>query len=326
MKFNEYNSLTGMNLKNIQWYKDHPEVIENILFNVTEKIHGCNYSFNSNAEGEILFGKRSSFIPEEAKFYGQQFVIAEYVEGFKRAVAQLYTGKEVNLYGELFGGSNVPNYRPVQVEVYYCDGFEFAAFDLRVDGEYMPYTDMKYFCEVAGIPTPALLGENLTFWEALKIDNTFNSKWSEKSEEMEGNVSEGTVISPTETVLINHPNGDIQRLIFKNKSVAFLEKHTGKKPKSETAQMSPEQLEVFLKISEYITPQRFYTVISKMLPEEVSFKNFKGLLDAYVLDVIKEVETDGVEVSPTLMIILRKPMCAEAAIVIRTELTKRGEG
>lgn len=326
MKFNEYNSLTNLNLKTIQWHRDHPELLENVLFNVTEKIHGCNYSFHSDSEGEIRYGKRTSFIPEEAKFYGQQFVIAEYNQGFKNAVEALYKGQEVSLYGELFGGTGVENYKPVQCEVYYCDNFEFAGFDLMVDGKYMPYSDMVYFCEVAGIPTPPLLAENVTLWEALKIENTFNSKWSDASKKLDGNTCEGTVISPTEPVMIGHADGLMTRIIFKNKNQIFLEKHTGKKPGANTKEMTPEQLDVFLKINEYITPSRFYSVISKMMPEQVVFKNFKGLLDAYMLDVIEEVEKEGIEVDAFLMNVLRKPLSTESAIIIRTELTKRGEG
>lgn len=319
MTFRKYESLAQTSAKTLLWHQDHPEVIGHTLFNVIEKIHGCNYQFHRDVWGTLKCGKRTQFLHTDSKFYGHNLISAEHGDNFLKTCDAIY-GKnhEVTLYGEMFGGG-ANNTRPVQREVWYSNNFEFAAFDLYVDGKLQSYSDMKYFCEIAKIPTCPVIAENLTFQEAIKVNNTFNSKWSEESEALEDNICEGVVLQPTEPTF--YENGD--RIIFKNKNSIFLEKHTGKKPgKGSTDRMTPEQLEVYTQLGQYVTVQRFEAVVSKIDEDKVNFQNFKLVLDAYIDDIFDEIKREGVTLDADIVQALRKPLHNRAAMLIRKQLTE----
>lgn len=316
MKFNKYNSLSNLCEKHLTWALSNAEKLKDVKFVVTEKVHGANYMFCLTEGGEFKVGKRTSFLSEDSKFFGHRFVIEKYKESFIEKAKEFFPNKDVVLYGELYGGSATANYKPVQREVYYSDGFDFAGFDLRVGGEYLDYETLSKFSTEAEIPLAPLVAKDLSFMDAVNTNHVFDSLLSDRTD----NVCEGVVISPATPLYM--PNGD--RIVFKNKNDAFKEKVKVPKSKSLIAHLTPEESEIMNSVHQYITPQRFISVISKMEEDEISFQNFRGLMNAYIADIKDETFREGKKISDHVWVVLERPISASVARVVREGLKARG--
>ena len=109
---------------------------------------------------------------------------------------------------------------------------------------------------------------------------------------IENNFSEGVVIKPMYEIILN--SGD--RMICKKKSVKFMEKMKhNKKEKTDfnIDDYSDEFKDVYNNIFDYVTESRYYSVVSKMEPNDIDFKNFGNILRSFNMDVIKDYNKEN---------------------------------
>ncbi len=271
-------------------------------FVVQEKIHGANFSLWANIEG-IRAAKRSGFIKDDEKFFCYEALVKKYGRAVLNILA--VTGAdEVVIFGELFGGSyphkdvvNVDQ-SAVQRGVFYAPGQEFVAFDITVDGKYLPIDQVNTLCEEAGIPySETLLVGSLE--ECLAYSNEFQTTIPAKFDlpEIEGNVCEGVIIRPIEPLFLFSQ----ERLILKNKNAKFKEK-TGdggtRKTKAPQEPLSPEATEALSKVNCYVTENRLRNVLSKI--GEVTQKDFGKIMGLFSKDIIEDFLKEEQEFFNTL--------------------------
>lgn len=315
MKFEKFSSITNSYADNFV-----TKIISQLKgiktkWVVTEKIHGANYSFWFDGQDEFRPAKRTCFIEEESNFFGHKDVIKKYKESFIKAAQKVYPGEEVALYGELCGGSNEEYKRPVQLEVYYFDHFEFLAFTLYVGGKLQDRYSMETFAKAATIPVVPCLGVFDTLSEALKVNYTFDSLLSDKKD----NVCEGTVIEPLEPIVLSCGS----RPVLKQKNETFKEKASEAKPKKKGLVVSEEFLELFEELSTMITTNRFDNMASKLEAEEIVFKNFNKLLGMFFEDMLEEYQREKVTKLPAEVVEkVRRPLFSQVAKVTKEGIIK----
>ena len=283
--YRKYSKIKNVGSKDIDFSTLH---LDNLHFVVTEKIHGANYMFCLEPDGTFHQGSRSYRLNKDSSFFGHIDVINRYEATFIEACNTLYKGKEVGLYGELFGGSKEGR-KPVQREVYYSPELEFAAFDLMVDGEYLSYDELETFANLAGIPLVPLIARNISYKEALSIPNTFDSLWSDRS----NNVAEGIVISPVITTY-DHKGG---RVILKNKADKFLEVVKKAKVPKSVKELSDDLKAIVEDITRYITLNRLSNICSHLEPELVVIENFNNLRLLFIKDIMEDYKKDNPDVT-----------------------------
>jgi hypothetical protein len=137
-KFNEYSSIESIYKAKDCPYKDLPWV-------VTEKINGTNFSFTTNGE-VVVPGKRTSYLGGNSYeiFYNCGSVVSKYMDKVKKAYDVFIAktgepcGRFITIYGELFGGGNIPGQtfvrKPIMKENTYIPDLDFRAFDVFVYG------------------------------------------------------------------------------------------------------------------------------------------------------------------------------------------------
>ena len=273
MKFKKYSSI-----ENTYRQRTINHIIQQGLsdgkWQVTEKIHGCNFSMWRNRE-EFKFAKRSSFT--DGDFYNCQEVVDKYKLNMHRLWQTIRNngGFEVTVFGELYGPG-------IQTGVYYSDEKDFAAFDIMVDGELLSPVATYNMCIAHRIPHVPVIGY-FEFQEALKHSPEFNSILGNK----EDNISEGVVIKPMSPKFFK--NGG--RVILKNKSKKFSETNGTQKPKkSNNVTLTEDTLKVVEVISTYINENRLRNVISKI--GQVSQKEFAKVSGLLTQDAIQDYEKD----------------------------------
>lgn len=104
-----------------------------------EKVHGAQLVLGVRA-GTVRFGKRKAWLADDEPFFGWQLLRAELTESALRVARAVGgEGRDVYLYGELFGGRYpgvpaVPGMTPVQTGIWYSPDLRWAVFDVLVAG------------------------------------------------------------------------------------------------------------------------------------------------------------------------------------------------
>ena len=259
----------------------------NYTYCILEKIHGSNFQIYYDGEN-FLLGSRNRFINKDESFYGLQNLAEKYEDEIRSFYfwSFLYGVplKELVLYGEIYGDG-------IQKGVKYCKNHKIRFFDIKINGEYVPYKtaiDIFETMELPYIPVKEFYYGRL--YNAVKdADTRFNSTIAEgEYAELENNLCEGVVIKPYE-VELKSQKGD--RVIIKKKNEEFFEKK--QQPK-----IKPDRFVDYTKDTEKLTPylneNRFNAVFSKDVYER---KNFGDFIKAYATDVILDAAKDGVNFS-----------------------------
>lgn len=194
---------------------------------VTEKVHGCNFSFTTDGT-TIMCSKRSAKLAEKEAFHGYESVLEKYrsaIYKVHRAVVEYLNvdpQTQVTIFGELFGGSYLhPDVKtskkvsPIQKGVYYCPWIDFYAFDIFCQHQgYLHYDVCIDFFESSGLfyAKPLLIN---TLKEVLTFSPEFQSTIPSLLglPRIENNIAEGVVIKRMKC----------SRPIIKNKSHKFTE-------------------------------------------------------------------------------------------------------
>lgn len=254
---------------------------------ITEKIHGANFQIYYDGEN-FLLGSRNRFINSNESFYGLQNLAGSLEDEIRAFFFFSNLSdmpiKELVLYGEIYGDG-------IQKGVKYCKDHKIRFFDIKKNGEYVPYkTAIKMFesMKLPYIPVKEFYFGRL--YNAVKAANTrFNSTIAEgEYADLEENLCEGVVIKPYE-VELKSQKGD--RVIIKKKNEEFFEKK--QQPK-----IKPDRFVDYTKDTEKLTPylneNRFNAVFSKDVYER---NNFGDFIKAYATDVILDAAKDGVNFS-----------------------------
>jgi len=304
MKFHKYSSITNSySSKFINKLAMEGFTSKDIRYEVTEKIHGANFSVYVN-EIETAVASRTQVLGEGASFYNvasiEQDLRAKGQDMFihMKSLGVVHDTDTLIIHGELCGGT-YPNYKSsqkqVQKGVFYSPKLEFLVFDIAIldkDEEYtlLNQNDVWDYSVKAGYDVLPLLHEG-TLEECMTYSNDFDSKIHEMFDLPKldkPNICEGVVIKPEKPLYL----ADGTRVILKNKNEIFSEKT--KEPKI-VIPLSDKQSQLIYDTIAYVTEQRLDNILSK----EIDFdfedkKNIGVLMKTMMTDTFDEInnETD----------------------------------
>lgn len=253
-----------------------------IYWCVTEKIHGSNFQVYYDGEN-LLIGSRNRFLNATDKFNGLQDIIKELEPNIKACYDELVIKKPLTFYGEVYGDG-------IQKGVKYCKEHKIKFFDIKYDGNYLPYSIALEALKYYKLPYV----EPIQFVQATAknvvnlVGTRFNSIEAEDEyANLETNICEGVVIKPFYEELQTRTGS---RVIIKKKNEEFFENK--KMPKGK-----PDRFIDYSKDNEavapYINENRFDAVFSK---EPYKKENFGKFIKDYAEDVITDAAKDSVEV------------------------------
>jgi Rnl2 family RNA ligase len=301
------------------WILDRSDIaaFKRTAWCVTEKIHGANFCFLCNENGQrVRCGKRTDLLSDSDHFFGYKrrvsFETMPKIQQLYQFFASTLPGLEkLYVFGELFGGHyphpdvpNLPNVNAVQTGIWYCPDIEFCAFDSAavVNGK-QSYLD--YELSLAGFQhanlfhaEPLFIGK---YEEAMDFQLGFNSSIPSKfglPTLVEGNKAEGIVIKPMHEIQVRTTKGSLVRAILKNKIREFSEEKFSQAQKQEVTnngELSNVDLLRF-EIDALLTENRLNNAISKVGSVAADQKDkLRELLNLYVDDVINQLCENGNE-------------------------------
>jgi|SaaInlStandDraft_4_1057021.scaffolds.fasta_scaffold04924_9 Rnl2 family RNA ligase len=297
MSFKKYSSIdNAYREKTVNYYimQGHTQGI----WRGREKIHGANFQFAYNG-GEVKIGKRSAYLKpiEHIGFFRSDVIYDRYINSIHILAASLEmsvpdgTPLEFTIYGELYGGvyphpdvEKDPEGKQVQKGIYYAPGNHFAAFDMKLNGEFVPDGSFEALMALIGMPVAPILVEG-TFEEVMAYTNEGQSIVGVRLHGLppiENNVMEGLVIKPIIPQYLN----DGSRVILKNKNEKWSEKSNKTRVPKAEIKMTSEQKDVYLLLSNRVTENRLRNVISHF--GNVTNKDFGKLLALMTQDIITE--------------------------------------
>jgi Rnl2 family RNA ligase len=274
MEFQKYSSLENhYRQKTIDFYRMHG--LEKVSWVLTEKVHGANFSFWSDGE-DFKVASRNQFV--DGSFYSCTDIIEKHRNDVLR-ISAMFPGKTVIVYGELYGPG-------IQKGIDYGTKKDFIVFDIKVDGEYLPWLELEEVLdkteELRAVPELAIV-DCLT--DALAYNNQFVSELGRlNGVESTDNITEGLVMKP---LLRENFRIGGERVIIKSKNDKWSEK--SKKPKA--PKTPTEQSPLVAAIDPYVNANRLAAVTSKM--GVITPKDFGLVIKAMTEDVIEDMVKDG---------------------------------
>lgn len=289
--FKKYVSIENdYNTKTLNYLLDkYPEVRETFWV-IQEKIHGSNFSIyftNNNGDIEIKYGRRTDILADDEKFYNYQSI--KELKEIKDLIAKIIDFmkgkniKQIIIYGELCGAN-------IQKEVYYYDDVRLLVFDMIVDNKWLTFEELsRLFCDNLRLPQllVPVIGVTLGIEKALNIDTRFNSKVSER----ENNLCEGVVIKPLDKVFIYNDNP----IYIKKKNREFLEK---KSKRDKEIKVFDSHITEYKEIFKgYVNENRLNSVFSKygIIEDRKNIgKYIKIIYDDCLEDFLKDYDLSGI--------------------------------
>ncbi|CAF3493866.1 unnamed protein product [Rotaria sp. Silwood1] len=297
--------------------KSDNTTFKRILWCVTEKVHGANFCFLCDNNGQrIQCGKRTSLLSDTDEFFGYKRRLFNEIIPKIQQIYQFVQNTFPNLeklyvFGELFGGyyphpdvPKLPNINAIQTGIWYCPDIEFYAFDLAISiNDKQTYLDYEYaitaFQHVNLLyAEPLFIGK---YEEALDFKLGFNSHIPGKlglPPLHEDNKAEGIVIKPMHEIMIKTNKGSPIRAIVKKKIEEFAEDKYNQAQKQvfkNDEQFSNVDLLRF-EIDALITDNRLNNALSKVGHVTRDDKEkLKELLNIYVKDIMDQLYENGNE-------------------------------
>lgn len=290
MNFRKYPSIeNSYRQKEIEmWLKHYPE-LANEQFVAPIKLDGCNLNIWFTPDGMVRLGKKSTFIgtiDQDVYFQGvnlkELFNSNDLYKMLIIAFQQMSidTNDEITIYGELFG-------KGIQNRVNYGEGKYFRAFDIAVNGVFLPQSKfivcmfkifgVKYNNIICSFPHEELF-ESLE--EALNFNIVFKSLLTPDGYEKD-NFEEGVVIKPWNRIYTS-PQGSVFYLKKKNPKFADKEGTTQKEKRPVNESLSALNKE----FKSYINENRVLDVFSKY--GTISQMSQIGEYIRYVIEDAKE--------------------------------------
>lgn len=253
----------------------YPELL-NERYVISEKVDGSNFQWALSPDGTVRCASRNNYLDMNGSFQGAN--IQSLYQAHNYLLSELlsdamYTGKEIRLYGELFG-------QGIQKRVDYGPQKRLVYFGLMIDNEWQSFATLEYMLGSRGcsdLLVPVLqIADGLQ--EALDFDTEFDSLLNDKQD----NLTEGVVIQPYAKVYLD---GNGSPFILKKKNEKF-----GEKQKTERI-FDMEVMTLNAEFESYITENRLLAVFSKegriQSPKEIG-KYIKLLLADAQDDFLKD--------------------------------------
>jgi Rnl2 family RNA ligase len=262
----------------------------------TEKIHGTNYSFLYNPSTDVIPCRRSGTLMSDPAFYNHLAIFNKYKNDIViiyNKLKEIYpTLKQIQLYGELFGGlyngKTSKSSKKVQNGVEYNLENDFMAFDLKISydttTQYLNWDMLIELLLLTTIKHVPVIKEGI-FQEMLQQNPSFESVvYSYYGlPKIESNFAEGYVIKPIKEMQ-NKKSG---RVIFKFKNPRFSEIAHGKSEK--TTKSASNKLNYGQLLLPYLTDIRYDNVFAKQL----STVTREELINALVEDIKIELNDNS---------------------------------
>jgi len=286
MEFKKYLSLENhYQQKHIDFFLElHPE-LKNETFIISEKIHGANIQLSFDPKGNFEYGKRTSFLKRDEKFYNMHNVIKDYELLIN--VLQEHAVREkcdLRLYGELYGSK-------VQKGVDYgTTRQKLRFFDMSIGGKML--TQKEFIGLMTDYGFKEHLVPTIKIVSSLKEALEFNTEFDTLLNPIKDNICEGVVIKPYNKQYVS-PVGAL--FYIKKKNEKF--KEVAKKRKIPRELTEEEKVIKVLNndFKDYITKNRVEGIFSKY--GEIEETHQMGDYIRYVLedakaDFIKDTELD----------------------------------
>jgi len=298
MEFRKYEDIEGIwNKKTMEYFEEHNCFDPKIVWVVTEKIDGSNFSFYYNGQ-EMKFARREGFIDNLQSFFRCDTMIEKYktkiINLYEHLKNQELLKSEIIVYGELFGGA-LPGFKShvkrINKGVFYAPELEFYVFDVYLNNEsYMSVSELIKACRHVGLFCIESLDCG-TFDEIKNHPNNFNSTITKRlgfEIELKNNVTEGLVLKPNVSFYVGNT-----RVILKSKNEKFYDTARSKTNKEEKREKNIKEnlIPVVEEISLYVTENRLRTVLSKI--GEFSKSDFNKILNLFKNDVWKDYGKEG---------------------------------
>jgi Rnl2 family RNA ligase len=288
------------------------------LWCVTEKIHGANFCFLCDNDGQrVRCGKRTNLLSDTDDFFGYKRRLFNEIIPKIQQIYQFVKNTFPNLeklyvFGELFGGyyphsdvPKIPNVNAIQTGIWYCPDIEFCAFDIAIvtDNEKQIYLDYEFaltaFQHVNLFHAePLFIGK---YEDALDFKLGFNSYVPTRlgfPPLVEANKAEGIVIKPMHEIMVKTSKGSLVRAIVKKKIEEFSEDKYSQAQKQELktdGEISNIDLLRF-EIDALVSENRLNNALSKIGHVTANDKEkLKELLNLYVKDVMDQLYESGNE-------------------------------
>lgn len=264
---------------------EHPSA-DQMLWSVTEKLHGANVQFEFAPGSKIAkVGRRRDYIGSGDNFYNLFELMAtdwfqHIIQAPMMRIADEIAGT-VRFYAELLGTQKGVNYD--------LDTFgPLHFFAIRNDEEYISEEDFWGITAVKRLPTVPFIGIFPGLQKVLDFDvDNFHTHYNKADTEHGTTLAEGIVIKPYRKVL-RLRNDKI--ILFKKKHPKFAEKQKGPKKKIELSSDVERYRELF---AEYVNENRVQSVFSKEGPikhKKQIGKYIKWLLEDAQKDFMKDHE------------------------------------
>lgn len=199
----------------------HPE-LETCKYILQEKLHGSNFQVCISKNGDIKYGKRSTFLEEKSNFYNYQEVVFSMLDLFRKVGINPYIPftDSITLYGELFGAG-------VQKGVDYGKDKRLLFYDLSIDGTLCPPALLYHLFD--NLQMTEYLVPKITVVDSLKNAMDYNVEFDSKILDIPNNICEGVVIKPYHKVYFL----GMSLFYLKKKNDKFVEKQKEKRIKGE---------------------------------------------------------------------------------------------
>jgi len=288
MDFKKWNSIENHYQEKIiyKWAEHFPE-LNNMFFEVTEKIHGANFSILVNTDGEVRFASRNGVIEDEDKFYGYKAVFAreEYISllnELKRI--SVSWNEDLQLFGELYGGK-------IQKGVFYGNEKHFRWYSLRIREDIVrPSIAKEMLKEVLDFKVPVICKISSNTDGVLEMIKIVNHEFQSKLTPLEytdENICEGVVIVPYEDIIKNQES----YFLIKKKGDKFKDKNS--KPKVHKVVVLDEPVQALLdEAFLYINENRTNDLQSKIGAFE-EMKDLSRFAKEYFNDLFIDFEKDN---------------------------------
>jgi Rnl2 family RNA ligase len=290
LKFIKYRSIHNVDEFIIEKVKE--QLLDDGEWVCLNKYHGTNFSVWCSADNLFYAQKNGPFTKKDNpyKFFNLEGR-PKYVERIAKEV-QLYYGKNIALFFELFGGryshpdvKKLPEdiHPRVQKGVFYCPHLDIRLIDIMVEGVYVDYDEFKTIADNHNIKRAKEIFRG-SFDECLNISCEFEDEtYKEYSlPPLDDNFSEGLIIKPVKER--SFKNGE--RLVLKNKHPLFSEKQ--REPKATRTNVPDEAvLAVVSELSKSITQPRLVNVLSHGVEVKDS-KDFAKVCGLMTQDILKE--------------------------------------
>lgn len=274
-----------------KWVKRFPE-IEDVLYVITEKLHGANISFLFENGEMSVFSRNNDITNVDGGFYGintflkENELIGEFINFMKE---KSLNGDTYRFFGEFFGGG-------IQKGVDYGDKkirfFEMSDKSFSNNEEFVPQNVFFYFFYEENPQFSELCVDCLDIVEGLKEALAYNSEFDSKILNVKNNIAEGIVIKPF-NVVFKDVNGSCFRL--KKVNEKFKEK-TKVKKNSVPKEVIPEVGKAKSIVESYVTEIR----LEKLFSKEGPIKNKSGM-GKYIKMYIEDVHEDVLKDYPDLL-------------------------